>query len=157
MTPEADGRVIVWRWESCTPAAVRQARSALRYALIQLGLPEDTISDAVLAAAELVTNATEHACGPYEMRLRRVGNELICEIEDGDPFIPEIPRLPSTESFVPDSDSRDGGLETAITMFSERGRGMPIVDHLTRGSWGFLRSEGRSKIAWMTVVEPKDD
>ncbi|WP_431954181.1 ATP-binding protein, partial [Actinacidiphila sp. bgisy167] len=61
---------ILWRWTSCTPNAPAQARTALRCALDQLGYGGEVISDAVLAVSELVANATEHAVGPYELRLR---------------------------------------------------------------------------------------
>ncbi|MFB9518405.1 ATP-binding protein [Streptomyces cremeus] len=45
------------------PNSVSQARTVLRRALAQLGCDGEVISDAVLAASELVANATEHAGG----------------------------------------------------------------------------------------------
>jgi hypothetical protein len=70
---------VVWRWTTCTPDGPAQARAALRCALDQLGFEGEVVSDVVLAASEFIANATEHAVGPYEMRLRRTAAEVICE------------------------------------------------------------------------------
>nr|WP_236055300.1 ATP-binding protein [Streptomyces sabulosicollis] len=89
MTLEPSRQETVWRWSSCTPGAAAHARAALRRTLAQLDLPGEAISDAVLAASELIANAIEHACGPYEMRLCRTDAGLTCEIQDSDPRIPK--------------------------------------------------------------------
>ncbi|WP_413470720.1 ATP-binding protein [Streptomyces sp. C8S0] len=54
----------------------------------------------VLAASELVANATEHAVGPYEIRLRRTTAEVLCEVEDHDPRIPEL-SFPAAAPYAP--------------------------------------------------------
>ncbi len=94
---------VLWRWTSCTPNAPAVARTALRCALDQLGYEGEIISDVVLAASELVANATEHAVGPYEIRLRRTTAEVLCEVEDHDPRIPELsfPRPRRTPPWTP--------------------------------------------------------
>ncbi|MGW3421353.1 ATP-binding protein [Streptomyces phaeochromogenes] len=140
----------MWRWTSCTPDAPAQARAALRCALDQLGFDGEAISDAVLAVSELVANATEHAVGPYEMRLRRTAAEVICEVEDRDPRIPTIPVFPAEAPFSPTEEDRGGGLEALCVLLSERGRGLHIVHKLTNGVWGF-RSRKGAKTAWLAI------
>ncbi|MFF4501626.1 ATP-binding protein [Streptomyces sp. NPDC001401] len=141
---------VVWRWTSCTPNAPAHARAALRCALDQLGYDGEVISDAVLAVSEFVANATEHAVGPYEMRLRRTATEVICEVEDHDPRIPTIPEFPEKPPFSPAEENRGGGLEALCALLSERGRGLHIVHELTKGAWGF-RSRKRTKTAWFAL------
>ncbi|MER6075152.1 ATP-binding protein [Streptomyces sp. NPDC001817] len=141
---------VVWRWTSCTPDAPAQARAALRCALDQLGFDGEVISDAVLTVSELVTNATRHAVGPYEMRLRRIAAEIICEVEDHDPQIPEIPAFPATAPYTPAEENRGGGLEALYALLSESGRGLHIVHELTKGAWGY-RSRKRTKTAWFVI------
>ncbi|MEV0599856.1 ATP-binding protein [Streptomyces sp. NPDC050315] len=144
---------VVWRWTSCTPDGAARARAALRCALDQLGCDGEVISDAVLAVSELVANAVEHAVGPYELRLRRTATEIICEVEDHDPRLPDIPALPATPPFSPTEEGRGGGLEALCTLLSERGRGLHIVDELAKGAWGF-RSEQETKGAWLALPMP---
>lgn len=91
--------------------------------MAQLGCDSEAIDDAVLAASELVANASEHAVGPYELRLRRTAAELLCEVQDGDPRIPEIPAFPAVAPFEPDPDARGGGLDALLELLAERGRG----------------------------------
>ncbi|MGW6157380.1 ATP-binding protein [Streptomyces sp. NPDC055144] len=138
---------VVLRWTSSTPNPSAQARAALRRILAQLGLSGEAIGDAVLAVSELVANATEHAPGPYEMRLRLTAAEYICEIEDRDPHVPEIPAFPSDANFAPDPEGRGGGLDALLDLLAERGRGLSIVNELTRGAWGF-RCTRTTKVAW---------
>jgi anti-sigma regulatory factor (Ser/Thr protein kinase) len=138
---------VVLRWTSSTLDPSAQARVALRRILDQLGLSGEAIGDAVLAVSELVANATEHAPGPYEMRLRLTAAEYICEIEDRDPHVPEIPAFPSGAPFAPDPEGRGGGLDALLVLLAERGRGLSIVNELTRGAWGF-RCTRTTKVAW---------
>lgn len=142
---------VLWYWTSCTPDAPAQARATLRCALDQLGFDDEVISDAVLAVSELVTNATTHAVGPYEMRLRRTAAGFICEVEDHDPRIPEVPPFPSAAPYAPAEENRGGGLETLCAVLSERGRGLHIVHELTKGAWGF-RGQERTKTAWFMIA-----
>ncbi|MFF5010551.1 ATP-binding protein [Streptomyces phaeochromogenes] len=158
MIPRALGAnpSVVWRWTSCTPSAPAQARAALRCALAQLGYDGEVISNAVLAVSELVANATEHAVGPYELRLRRTDAEVICEVEDRDPRIPAIPVFPAEAPFSLAEEDRGGGLEALCALLSERGRGLHIVHELTKGVWGF-RSQKWTKTAWLALpAVPKD-
>ncbi|MDG4856764.1 ATP-binding protein [Streptomyces sp. T-3] len=145
----------VWRWISGTPDAVPRARAALRCALDQLGYDDEVIDDTVLAASELVANATEYAPGPYELRLRRTAAELLCEVLDTDPRMPEIPAFPVTAPFEPSPERRGGGLDALVELLSERGRGLHIVDQLTGGTWGFICKEKDGvKVAWLALPLP---
>ncbi|RFC74600.1 ATP-binding protein [Streptomyces sp. AcE210] len=160
--------MVVCRWTSCTPNAPQHARAELRRVLGQLGLRGEDITDSLLAVSELVANATEHAPGPYELRLRRTETQYICEIEDGDPSIPVIPVFSPAALFEPASEGRGGGLDALLALMSERGRGLRIVDELTSGAWGFRRAR-KAKVAWAafpanvpllptaTVTRPDDD
>ncbi|MEU6512103.1 ATP-binding protein [Streptomyces sp. NPDC046942] len=149
---EALGAVprILWRWTSSTANAPFQARVTLRCALDQLGIDGEAISDAELAVSEFVTNATEHAMGPYEMRLRRIQARIICEVEDHDPRIPNIPPFPGTAPYTPVEENRGGGLDALRAVLSEHGRGLHIVHELTGGAWGF-RSRNGTKTAWFAL------
>lgn len=146
----------LWCWTSCTPGAVARARAVLRCALDQLGLGGEEISDAVLAVSELVANAIEYAPGPYELRLRRTPAEIICEVLDHDPHIPEVPPLPVAAPFAPTEADRGGGLDALCAMLSERGRGLGIVHELTKGVWGF-RCQQDTKTAWLALPITTDD
>ncbi|MFG3370547.1 ATP-binding protein [Streptomyces sp. NPDC048156] len=145
--PMVTNPCVVLRWTSCTPNPTAQARAALRRILDQLGLSGEAIGDAVLAVSELVANATEHAPGPYELRLRLSAAEYVCEIEDRDPHVPGIPAFPSGAPFAPDPEGRGGGLDALLDLLAERGRGLSIVNELTRGAWGF-RCTRTTKVAW---------
>jgi len=144
----------LYRWTSCTPNPAAGARVALRRALNQWSLPGETISNGVLAASELVANASEHAQGPYEVRLRRTSTELICEVQDQSPEFPEIPELPAAAPYSPDPGGRGGGLDALLELLSERGRGLHIVHCLTGGAWGFRRLGKSAKVAWIALSLP---
>ncbi|MET9077017.1 ATP-binding protein [Streptomyces sp. NPDC004232] len=147
---------VLLRWTSCTPDAAARARATLRCALDELGYGGEVISNAVLAVSEFVTNATTHAVGPYEMRLRRTAAGIICEVEDHDPRIPEVPEFPATAPYTPAEENRGGGLEALCALLSEHGRGLHIVHELTDGAWGFRR-QTRAKTAWFAVPAASGD
>lgn len=151
MTLEPGRQESVWRWNSCTPGAAAHARAALRHTLAQLDLPGEVVSDAVLAASELIANAIEHACGPYEMRLRRTHDGLTCEIQDGDPRIPEISRSLAAAPLGSKPQGPGGTRDDLAESLPERGRGMRIVNQLTSGRWGFHPMGSEAKIAWMGI------
>ncbi|MEU4898039.1 ATP-binding protein [Streptomyces sp. NPDC044780] len=131
-------RALIWRWNDRTHHVASQTRVALRCALHELGIPNETVGDAVMAAWELTANALEHAHGPYEMRLLRKGPSFVFEIEDSDPLLPAMPAL------------RNSGVK-AVTELPERGRGLQIVEAFARGQWGFRLSGSEAKVAWMAI------
>lgn len=142
--------VVVYRWTKGTRLPTAGARLALGEALAGLGVEEETREDAQLALSELVANAAEHACGPYEVRLQRILSEWVCEVEDGDPRLPQLPRFPPDPLFPPEEESRGGGLDSLLSLLEERGRGLQVVHQLTGGNWGFCRT-GDTKVAWFVV------
>jgi anti-sigma regulatory factor (Ser/Thr protein kinase) len=154
-TPPRAPSVVVYRWSSCTPSPTTAARAAFHRVLVQLQLPGETISDGVLTVSELVANATEHACGPYELRLRRAAAEYICEVHDGDPEIPDLPAFPVAAPFAPADTDRGGGLDALCALLSERGRGLQIVNELTHGAWGMSRTDSTGKMVWFALPLPR--
>ncbi|MER8154370.1 ATP-binding protein [Streptomyces sp. NPDC094472] len=145
--------VVLWRWRDGEPGAPARARAVLGYALSGLGYDGESVSDAVLAVSELVANAIEHAVGPYELCLHRTALDVICEVVDHDPRIPEIPPFAVGALFPPVEGDRGGGLEALCALLSERGRGLHIVHELTGGAWGFRRLLG-AKAAWIALPLP---
>ncbi len=145
--------VVLWRWRGGELGAPAGVRAVLGYALSGLGYDGESVSDAVLAVSELVANAIEHAVGPYELRLRRTALDVICEVVDHDPRIPEIPPFAVGALFAPVEGDRGGGLEVLCALLSERGRGLHIVHELTGGAWGFPRLLG-TNAAWIALPLP---
>lgn len=139
MTQMRDGgQTLIWRWNDRNRHVASQTRVALRCALHELGIPDETVGDAVMAAWELTANALEHAHGPYEMRLLRESPSFVFEIEDSDPFLPTMPSWCNS------------GVK-AVTELPERGRGLQIVDAFAPGRWGFRLSGDETKVAWMAI------
>jgi anti-sigma regulatory factor (Ser/Thr protein kinase) len=141
----------LFTWTASTSGPAALARAALRQALVQRGLPDDIIDDAVLAVSELVANASEHATAPYELRLRETVAEIICEVLDGDSRIPRIPHRSAAAPFAPKQEDRGGGLDALQGVLSERGRGLQIVEYLSGGCWGFKAARPIGKIAWLAI------
>lgn len=150
----ADARMqrgtVIYQWNDGTSAPAAGARAALGEALAEIGVRGEAREDAQLALSELVSNAAEHACGPYEVRLRAAAAEWICEVEDGDVHVPQLPERQAAAPFQAQVQNRGRGLEALLDMLGERGRGLQIVDHLTCGLWGFRRSKA-AKVAWFAV------
>lgn len=128
--------VVLWRWRGGEPGAPACARTVLAHALSGRGYDGEAVSDAVLAVSELVASAVEHAVGPYELRLHRTAADVICEVVDHDPRIPEIPSFGVGALLLPVEEGQGGGLEALCALLSERGRGLPIVYELAKGSLG---------------------
>ncbi|MGV9875205.1 ATP-binding protein [Streptomyces cellulosae] len=136
---------LVYRWTDHTLNPTGEVRAVLRRVLKDLGLSGNVIGDAVLAVSELVANAHEHACGPYEVRLRSAAGRYICEIHDGDPLLPKGLYRGVTS---PDVEPAEG----ASGLLVERGRGLRIVNELTQGEWGFHVTECGAKAAWIVLT-----
>lgn len=142
----SDAVGLVYRWTDRTLNPTGEARAVLRHVLKDLGLPGDVVSDGVLAISELVANAHEHACGPYEVHLRSVAGRYICEIHDGNPLLPTdlyLAAVPSLEATA---------AEVVSGLLTERGRGLHIVHELTRGQWGFQVTDCGTKAAWVALA-----
>ncbi|MEU8825396.1 ATP-binding protein [Streptomyces sp. NPDC048636] len=157
MTTISSGSIVnLYRWTSGTPNPTAEARSALRRALDQTGLSAETIGDSVLATSELVANASEHAVGPYELRLRRTAAEFICEVLDHDPRLPEAPNPPSASPPEPGPHDCGGNLHASCALLPEQGRGLHIVHSLTSGRWGMHKLGDGAKVTWIALPLPHD-
>ncbi|MFI9616799.1 ATP-binding protein [Streptomyces sp. NPDC052023] len=137
---------LVYRWTDRTLNPTGEARAVLRRVLKDLGLSGDVVSDGVLAVSELVANAHEHACGPYEVHVRSAAGRYICEIHDGDPLLPAGLYRGDTSS----SDAEPA--EEASGLLVERGRGLRIVNELAQGQWGFHVTGRGAKAAWIVLA-----
>ncbi|WP_081902191.1 ATP-binding protein [Lentzea aerocolonigenes] len=90
-------------------------------------LDTDCVEDAELLVTELVSNAYDHGRPPVKLRLCQLPNSLLhIDVEDSDRT--HLPRLRA---------SAPGG---------ERGRGLLLVDQLSRG-WGF-NVTATNKVVW---------
>jgi anti-sigma regulatory factor (Ser/Thr protein kinase) len=145
----AERSSLLYRWTDHTPDALFQARAALRRAAEEQGLSDEVAGDAVMAAAELMANAVEHACGPYELHLCRNAEELLCAVVDHDPNIPELP--PFRESSQTEQDSDFEPQCGSIEDIEERGRGLGMVHRISRGAWG-MQACGCTKVAWCSIA-----
>ncbi|WJY50114.1 ATP-binding protein [Streptomyces chengbuensis] len=137
---------LVYRWTDNTINPTGEARAVLRRVLKDLGLSGDVISDGVLAVSELVANAHDHACGPYEVHVRSAAGRYICEIHDGDPLLP--PGLYCGATSSPGAEPA----EAASGLLVERGRGLRIVNELAQGQWGFHVTDCGNKAAWVVLA-----
>ncbi|MCZ7460593.1 ATP-binding protein [Streptomyces sp. WMMC940] len=137
---------LVYRWTDHTLNPTGEVRAVLRRVLKDLGLSGDVVSDGVLAISELVANAHEHACGPYEVHVRSAAGRYICEIHDGDPLLPTGLYRGATSS--PDAEPAEG--ESGLLV--ERGRGLRIVNELAQGQWGFHVTDRGNKAAWVVLA-----
>jgi anti-sigma regulatory factor (Ser/Thr protein kinase) len=141
---------LLYRWTDHTPDALFQARAALRRATEDYGLTDNAASDALMAGAELMANAVEHARGPYELHARRRAAVLVCEVVDHDPNIPELPEFGSSPR--PSGTSWDIGPDcSSLDEVDERGRGLQMVHQLSRGVWG-MRACGHAKVVWCSIA-----
>ncbi|MFJ7904031.1 ATP-binding protein [Streptomyces sp. NPDC096198] len=137
---------LVYSWTTDTVNPTGETRVVLRRVLKDLGLSGDVISDGVLAVSELVANAHEHACGPYEVRLRSAAGRYICEIHDGDPLLPVDLYLAATSPW--ETAEMEGVGEPLV----ERGRGLRIVNELSQGQWGVHVTDCGTKAAWVVLA-----
>ncbi len=130
--PVTPAGVVVRRLEA-TAYAVPVARQMLREVLAgwDLGCARD---DAMLVLAELVGNAVEHARGPFEVTVSRVGCGVRIEVSDP---LPELPRMRRREDLA------------------EGGRGLLIVRELA-AAWGNeVREDGKTTWAEVHCERPR--
>jgi hypothetical protein len=137
-------------WNHTADQPVATARQHLQTALLQRGVVGEPLDDALVMVSELVTNALNHASGPYQLRLRTASAEHIVEIHDRSHTIPELPSQSSTWPAAPVPSDRGGGTDALLERIFEHGRGLQIVHQLSRGSWGFRTRPG-GKVAWFAL------
>ncbi|HWD00992.1 MAG TPA: ATP-binding protein [Amycolatopsis sp.] len=121
---------------SATPATVRLrlpddvtapaiARHAVRAALAELAVAEQSRDDVLLATSELVTNAFEHGERPDRLELRMTEDRLLVCVFDAGKRVPEL-KEPSPAA--------------------ARSRGLQLV-HALSLDWGYEPCEG-GKYVW---------
>ncbi|HEY8374190.1 MAG TPA: ATP-binding protein [Pseudonocardiaceae bacterium] len=98
-----------------------------------LGGPEDDDAQygVLLALTELVANAYRHTDSPLLLRLRRTEEDVLLEVEDGDPTLP--------------------GLRPCSTA-RPTGRGLVLLEALST-SWG-TRPHEDGKTVWARFTHP---
>lgn len=138
-------------WNASTARPTVYARELLQACLVELGICDERLDDALVMATELVSNATRHAQGPYELRVRRTAAELIVEVHDRTRHIPELRFLPTEELFAAHDQDRGGGSEALLARLAESGRGLSIVATLSAGCAGGRRTP-TGKSMWFAVA-----
>lgn len=95
------------------------------------GITDEALQDVELVTTELLTNAYEHAAGPFGLRLARLyGQGLVrLEVDDGAPHL-----LPRSGRAAPND---------------RRGRGLLMVGAIC-GDWG-MRLDADRKTVWAEV------
>jgi anti-sigma regulatory factor (Ser/Thr protein kinase) len=103
-----------------------------------------------LVVSELATNAVEASTGPAG-RLLYVNGRMpvvrVCLFSDGERLLIEVwdqaMGFPAPRKAASDA---------------EAGRGLHLVDAVTRGRWGWQRGQGPAKVVWaeLTAESPRD-
>ncbi|KDN87544.1 ATP-binding protein [Kitasatospora cheerisanensis] len=122
------------------PGAVARSREFTRLALLAWGwLPardadgRAAAEDVLLMASELVTNACQHASGPYALELTCCGPLLRIAVRDRDDRLPV--------------------LRAAHTPARPGGHGLRVVDRLA-AAWGSDPVPGGGKRVWLETLRP---
>ena len=112
------------------PASVRVGRHFAARTLTDWDVAPEEIQDAILIVSELVTNAVRHGRPPIRLRLRKIRQEVVIEVDDGDESMPRD-RKPTYDSLG--------------------GRGLPIVAALSRRWTANLSDAGKTVCSVLTV------
>ncbi len=123
------------------------ARTFVRAALADWGMPAESSDDAVLLVSELVTNAVVHAGTAVQLECRQEGDRLVVEVADHHPTRAVETRGWGDEAeFGPDGDGfRDG----------HQGQGLRLLAALAE-EWGVTyRRDG--KTVWFRLPWESDD
>ncbi|MFI6292242.1 ATP-binding protein [Nonomuraea sp. NPDC050790] len=102
------------------------SRRFVERTLTDWGGAAEVCFDAQLVVSELVTNAMRHGGGALHLRLLAHAAELACVVSDY---------------------SRAAPVPAAPGVFAEFGRGLALVEGLTR-AWGWLTPPGPNKLVW---------
>lgn len=119
---------------SVAPEAAKAARDFTKATLIDWQL-EDLITEAVLIASELVTNAIRHGgcCGdgaPVELTWQRQASRVVCVVTDCNSRPPVL---------------------GAADQDAESGRGLQVVAALA-ANWGWMLLGDSSKAVWAALT-----
>ncbi|WP_051969694.1 ATP-binding protein [Kitasatospora azatica] len=144
----AHSRRTLYSWGAAEPNPTAQVRRRLHKALSGLGVPPDTLQDALVMATELTANAHCHAITPCRVVLVLTQAAILVEVHDSDPRHP-----PASVGRAGPAIATGGGAELGdpILALAESGRGLQVVNALSRGRWGF-RADLRGKAAWFALT-----
>jgi anti-sigma regulatory factor (Ser/Thr protein kinase) len=87
------------------------------------------VFDVQLVVSELVTNAMRHGGGALQLRMLAAEAEVACVVTDY---------------------SRSAPTPAPPSVFAEFGRGLALVESLTR-TWGWLTPPGPNKLVWACI------
>ena len=122
------------------PESVKAARDFTAQTLQSWGL-DGLISEAVIIASELVTNAIKHGTcltpptadlAPVELAWQRYASRVICVVTDGSTRQPVLAQA---------------------DMGAESGRGLQVV-HALAAAWGWMVLGAREKAVWAAMLLP---
>ena len=108
------------------PANVGAVRRFVRQALV--GFDADTIEEAALLVSEVASNVVDHARTDFDVRVIVKDEWLRVEVADGSSIIPAVREL-----------AQD----------AERGRGLVLIEHLSK-AWGVEERAG-GKSVWFEL------
>jgi hypothetical protein len=130
------------------------ARNLLTTACALFGLDQDRADDIKLMGSELAANSTEHAPAPYELRLYRLGDRLVCEVANAGDQRFSLPCEPSPILDLEDLDTLD--MDGLV-----RGRGLSTISSLSKGRCGIRNTSLNSAnaacpgiAAWFEIPLP---
>lgn len=128
---------VVKRWPATGRAVVRARRDL---AAVLSGWDLTALTDpATLVLSELMTNSVRHGRVPgreIETRYERLADGLRLEVHDANPVWPLMGKPAEGD---------------------EAGRGLLIVDALTRGQWGVADRNGVGKRVWASIAADQDE
>jgi anti-sigma regulatory factor (Ser/Thr protein kinase) len=131
---------------ACEPSAVRIARLHAKDMMARWEVPQGLGADTLTIVSELVTNAVRHAGAPAEPYLGGGGIPLVNRF---------ALTLWWTGGELNVSVWDESGTPPAVRPYSEdseSGRGLRIIDGLTGGCWGYVRTVGTGKLVWARLV-----
>lgn len=82
-------------------AAISALRHLARSALTAWAVPPDQTEDVVVVLSELATNALRHTDGPAHIRLRAHTDQLILDVADKSPSLPDFDTGPDDDADQP--------------------------------------------------------
>jgi anti-sigma regulatory factor (Ser/Thr protein kinase) len=85
-------------------AGARDFRLRLARAMADAGISDDRVDAMLLSAAEVVTNATQHAGGAPSVRVGTVDGDFVCEVRDDGPGLDD-----PLAGWTPPHPGRNGG------------------------------------------------
>ncbi|WP_052397144.1 ATP-binding protein [Streptomyces sp. NRRL F-5123] len=135
----------------CTPSAIGFARRHARQVFNEWEVPKALSLDASTVISELTTNAVRHARQPVSLVKVRPGQPKVLPVYALGLWITRT----QLRVGVWDLDNRLPEPQPA-SLEAEGGRGLLIVDDLSKGKWGAVPVTPRGKLVWAALPLPTD-